>query len=47
MLTDFDLLRPRDDVTLDAADYIPLEVLGGKRKRNALCKQSLDGAMVV
>ena len=47
LLTDFDLFRPRDYVALDAADYIPLEVLGGKRKCDALCEQSLDGATEV
>lgn len=31
MFTDLDLLRPRDDVALDAANYIPLEVLRGNK----------------
>jgi hypothetical protein len=34
--TDFDLLRPRDDVALDAPNYIPLEVLGGTTRRHIM-----------
>lgn len=45
--TDFDLLRPRDDVALDAPNYIPLEVLE-ERQRDTLCEQIqiLDGVNI-